>query len=307
VLRDLDRPLDAIAHLEHALRLSRALHERRLEPLVLGSLALARHLAGANDSALATYLEAARLHADNGHVLMQAFVLVNLSVLEQETRRFADARAHLAEASRLARDASSDATAALVLAHLAVLAPRGGTEAGALLADAREHLTRSKDRSTALAVEILARLVEDREPAAGDGSSRVPIEVAIARRVDALWRSRAERPAPSPVEPLVVGPGANWIVVGSERIDLARRAPLRRIVQRLVEARERGPEAVGADALVRSGWPGEKLPRAAAKNRLKNAIAQLRESGLRRVLLTRTDGYLLDPSLPIVRERDQRR
>jgi predicted ATPase len=308
VLRDLDRPLEAIGHLERALALSRSLDERRLEPLVLGSLALARHVAGESEAALETYLETARLHGDNGHVLMQAFVLVNLSVLEQETRRFADARTHLGEAARLARDASSDGILALALAHLAVLAPPGSSEARALLADARDRLSKAKDRGTADAVEILARLVEGGEAAPETGGARVAIEVAIARRVDALWRRRTDRPPANAVEPIVVGDGARWISVDGDRIELGRRDALRRIVNRLVEARESGPSgAVAADALVRCGWPGEKLTRAAAKNRLKNAIAQLRGSGLRRVLLTRTDGYLLDPSRPIVRESDQRR
>ena len=60
-----------------------------------------------------------------------------------------------------------------------------------------------------------------------------------------------------------------------------------------------GPGDTGApvDALVAIGWPGERVLVEAAATRVRVAIATLRRHGLRQVLLTRDDGYLIDPAV----------
>jgi tetratricopeptide (TPR) repeat protein len=84
------------------------------------------------------------------------------------------------------------------------------------------------------------------------------------------------------------------------KVDLLRRGSLRRILAALVQAHRAHPgTGVDQQALLAHGWPGERLLTEAASTRLRVAIATLRRLGLRDVLLTRDDGYLLDPSAPI--------
>jgi hypothetical protein len=55
------------------------------------------------------------------------------------------------------------------------------------------------------------------------------------------------------------------------------------------------------DELLEAGWPGERVGPEAGFARVRNALSTLRKMGLRDVLLTRDDGYLLDPAVPIRR------
>jgi predicted ATPase len=100
---------------------------------------------------------------------------------------------------------------------------------------------------------------------------------------------------------LTLDAGALWMQrAGIDRVALARRDAVRRILLHLVDRRLASPGApVPLDELVRAGWPDEKvLPRAAA-NRVYVALSQLRDLGLRDVLHTHAEGYLLDPTLAI--------
>jgi tetratricopeptide (TPR) repeat protein len=336
ILRDCGRPLEGTAVLEGALATARALGERRLVPLVLGSLGAAEHLADLGERAAATYAETAALHAANGHALMQAFALTNLAAVEHELGRLADARTHVGEALRLAREAGSARAAGIALAHLGALAGEAGRqeEARRLFGDAKRELEQARDPA---ALEALALLLAFAEPPGGAGAAapgrargkngvgqprsaaaparsgrgrstasaaRRPLEVAIAERLVAAGRARARAPAAAlGADPLLLAADARTVQVGrAAPVDLGRREALRRIVLRLAAEREHGPgEAVPAGALVAAGWPGERIDGAAAGNRLRNAIATLRRFGLRDVLLTRSDGYLLDPGRPLVR------
>jgi hypothetical protein len=55
------------------------------------------------------------------------------------------------------------------------------------------------------------------------------------------------------------------------------------------------------DALLQAGWPGERVVPSAGANRVYVALTTLRKLGLRHFLLSRDDGYLLDPALPVRR------
>ncbi len=99
---------------------------------------------------------------------------------------------------------------------------------------------------------------------------------------------------------LVVDDDATLLQLGDRRVDLRRRAPLRRLVRALVAARAMRPgTAVSPDGLIAAAWPGERIQAKAARNRLHVAIASLRQMGLRAVLLRDDDGYLLAPSLDL--------
>lgn len=91
---------------------------------------------------------------------------------------------------------------------------------------------------------------------------------------------------------------------GDAAVDLSRRHALRLLLRALVEKQRAEPNsALSADDLLAIGWPGEKVLATAGNTRVRVAIATLRRLGLAQILITRDDGYLLDPKAIIVVER----
>jgi hypothetical protein len=75
---------------------------------------------------------------------------------------------------------------------------------------------------------------------------------------------------------------------------------------RLLEQHERRPDqGVTLDEVVAAGWPGETLLPGSAAQRVYTAVRTLRRLGLGAGLLTRDDGYLLDPRLVVRRAEGQ--
>ena len=73
-----------------------------------------------------------------------------------------------------------------------------------------------------------------------------------------------------------------------------------RLLLELSEARLRVPgQPISAESLIAAGWPGQSLLPTAAQNRLHVAVNALRKLGLRRLIVTRDDGYLLTPSIRV--------
>ena len=125
---------------------------------------------------------------------------------------------------------------------------------------------------------------------------------------------------PAEERPVEVGrcdPLALWpaeLVVGSDRcsfevvpglqIDLQRRGPLRRVLLALVEQRARRPGVpLSVEAVAAAGWPGERIQHKSAVARVYTTVNRLRALGLGKGLVTRDDGYLLDPSLVVRHKR----
>jgi DNA-binding SARP family transcriptional activator len=153
-----------------------------------------------------------------------------------------------------------------------------------VLERARALVERPADEGVARA---LARL--------SDVDDRVVAEAlcALERISGSLVRARPE---------IELGPALDWVRVPSgEVVRLARRRPLKRLLRRLVDAHaaETG-RSLSLDALVGAGWPGERIHRAAARNRLHNALSTLRKMGFSEVLRSRHDGYLLDPATVVI-------
>jgi len=112
-------------------------------------------------------------------------------------------------------------------------------------------------------------------------------------------------------DPLALWPAE--LVVGSDRcsfevvpglqIDLQRRGPLRRVLLALLEQRARHPGVpLSVDAVAALGWPGERIQHKSAVARVYTTVNRLRALGLGKGLVTRDDGYLLDPSW-VVRQK----
>ena len=53
------------------------------------------------------------------------------------------------------------------------------------------------------------------------------------------------------------------------------------------------------DALIACGWPGERIVAKSGASRVYVALSTLRKLGLRDLLLSRDDGYLLDAQVGV--------
>lgn len=95
---------------------------------------------------------------------------------------------------------------------------------------------------------------------------------------------------------LVVASDGSWVrTPAGDLAKLGAGRPIARVMHQLALERARHPgKPVPPEALVRAGWPGERVLPAAAKNRLHVTIARLRRVGLEGVLLHDDEGYFLD-------------
>jgi hypothetical protein len=99
---------------------------------------------------------------------------------------------------------------------------------------------------------------------------------------------------------LVISPDARWCRLpdGSE-VEFTKGRALRLMLARLFEERLRAPGgALTIDDLFASGWPGERASPEAIENRVYVGISRLRKLGFKGLLLSRDDGFLLDPAVP---------
>jgi hypothetical protein len=77
------------------------------------------------------------------------------------------------------------------------------------------------------------------------------------------------------------------------------------MLEQLARARQSRPgAAVSLEDLQQAAWPDERMLAAAGAHRVRVAVSTLRKLGLRDLLLTRDDGYLLDDSCTITRVED---
>lgn len=162
-----------------------------------------------------------------------------------------------------------------------------------------------------------------KEPEVGLGNSGEPLEhslqdlVSLARRVLSAVRvsspSRLSARARADLDQarslltalgaamesssdLTLSEDGTWFQAEGGRIDVARRGAVRRILVALAKARVESPtKTLGVDALFELGWPGERIPYESQVRRVYTAIWTLRTLGLDGYLLTREEGYLLDP------------
>ncbi len=75
----------------------------------------------------------------------------------------------------------------------------------------------------------------------------------------------------------------------------------RLVLAALVQRRLAAPGvALPLDALFEAGWPGERIARKAAANRVYVTLTKIKNLGLRGLILSRDDGFLLDPAAVVV-------
>jgi hypothetical protein len=119
-----------------------------------------------------------------------------------------------------------------------------------------------------------------------------------------LFLLRSTTPVASGATPsLVVSDDARWFRRDDgEGVNLGRRGALRLLLAALVDARIRTPGvALDVDAMFAVGWPDERIARESAQARVYTSVQRLRGLGLEGVLITRGDGYLLDPAVDVRR------
>ena len=109
-----------------------------------------------------------------------------------------------------------------------------------------------------------------------------------------LARALADQGAQATGPQLVVHPSGRRASFGEVELDLSRRQAIPRVLRALVAQRLEAPgEALGAQALISAGWPGEVLAHESAIKRLHTAIWTLRTMGLEPALLTLDGGYMI--------------
>ncbi len=308
----------ASSHLAASLAAAREAKSRRAEALARGSAGLVAQLAGRAEEARAAYESASAALGEIGVAPAEASFQGYLGILLRESGAPGEAFARLSLAcDRLAAGGDADPHLALFLCHLAWLDLDVGREepARASLARAEAVLGRLEYIwISALCGLIRAALDPSRAAdsmaaamAAARAAEPTSAHVRIALRclpARGTTTPAAAAAAPPPPDALVVGPAGLWFrPPHGERVALDRRRQLAKILDRLAGERLARPgSALDWDALLAAAWPGERVLPEAAAHRVRVAVSTLRKLGLRDVLRTSEDGYLLVPEVPAIRE-----
>lgn len=217
-----------------------------------------------------------------GHAIAEAQFSAALGAIEALRGRDAAAAEAFADADRAAARCPSPAL------HRSIDALRAARDVAAARRAAAEGDAAVEARHLAT---VRAKIAELERAPRLDGDTRIALRL-LRRSLDA---------APSePPETLTLSIDAEAAAVrcGDARIALARHPSLFRLVEALVAARGRDAP-LDVDALFAAGWPGERIGRRAARNRVHVALSTLRKLGLAGVLVSSDDGYRLAPHVAL--------
>lgn len=295
----------SIARAHEVVALSLGTHELAGAQVQLAS---SLFVAGRHDAAHDAYLAASALARDCGARRIEALSIANLGYLAFERGDLDTAELRLAAAFALF-EAIGDPLLVRkfeVVAAMTAFA-RGRFDdarrhAESAASAARVHADREGHVRSAL---VLARLDRrDGDPA----RARARLEDALAlarlhgntRGADELVAELAAGASAVSSSCLRIGRGAYWFEVeGVGRVELATRAPLRRVLAFMAERRAAAPGSpASTHELAAAGWPGERVQAEAAQDRVYTAVGTLRKLGLGGVLARRDGGYVLDPAVP---------
>lgn len=273
----------AIGRYDEALRIFEALGARRYAGAFIGYRALARMESGDREGARRGHERACELLAAAGDDRFEAFFRAHLATVLLAEGDAAAAEREL-DAARDKIEASGDPflRLAVELLHVPSWRATGTPEDEARIAD------------------VLAR-AESSADGPSPVSQSADVLFAFRRARAALGEDRPSTPGRWPRDTLVVHPEATWMCPpGGARVELGRRDALRRLLDTLSRARLDHPgRAISREALIAAAWPGERILKKAAQNRLRVGIATLRKLGLANVIVTDPDGYLLDAGTPL--------
>lgn len=239
-------------------------------------------------------------------IYAEALALAALAALDALAGRLAVAELHLATAQALA--ASIDRAGVTMALGVGVELLGGVVELGRGRAAAARG-----DTSRALTHRAEAELLLARLPALRRGRDcchSIVLGQILERAM--LEEHAGARPSPRPIAQapaahasqakLEVAVDGSWFRVRPDPpVDLGRHVVLRRVLIALATHRVGRPgHPLPATRLIATAWPDERIDARAALNRLHNAIAVLRAKGLRGVLRTTDEGYLLDSLVAVV-------
>ncbi len=306
-----------------------ALGDARSAAQVLSSLAIIDHEGGVLDEAARRYATAVDILRANGDVVSEATTLMYQGTCHHESGRYDEARECYEDALATFRRARNPLAESQALGHLGALEATVGNIAAAerAFADAEPLVAQANTATNTAAVAVQqGHLDLARARATDDASQAARLRSTVQARLDMasanltgrsqdlrfalrlLRAAVANEPAPaaaveSACDVLVVGRAGRWFrAPGAERVDLARRGAIRRLVDALAQVRvERPGDALSRDDLLARGWPGERVLPEAGARRVHTALWTLRKLGLADLLVSRDDGYLFDPAVPFQR------
>ncbi|MEM1034681.1 MAG: tetratricopeptide repeat protein [Myxococcota bacterium] len=304
MLEDGDIP-GAAQQFERALEVHRRVGNRRGAGVCLAYLGQCGEIEGDRDGSRRHYHEAVGLLHDFGEPVLEAMVYCWRGRLEADCDEVDHAQRFLDYGKAMLDGMGATVVAPVAqvcAAHLDLALSRQAEAGGDWTA-----AVRGRDVARAVSRSVAA------EANAG-GAHSGDVRAAMSRLRDAL-READTRPSSSPPsarmsQPIVVTPealvvsgsGRAFSAPGEEAVDLSTRAAPRRILKALADHRELQPGvALSTEVLQSAGWPGERLLPEAGKSRVYTAVATLRRMGLKRFLIRRDDGYLLDPEVPLHR------
>lgn len=292
---------------ERALGVARRARDLRLTAMAeqaLGFGALVHGELGEAEVQLRRAVAAARLA---GAPRLVGICVANLGLVHLERGALERASTCLAEAHETFTAIDDRFHLARLAVHEALIAVRRGAP------EATGDVTRSLERVVALddlEGELCARaaLVELAR-ASGDPllAERRWDELALCVRHadDVSWPRKLAALATVEAGPprghtLRLSRDGRTLELSGRPVDFSRRGPLRRVLLALVEARLSEPgRALSAVEVQAAGWPGEKMYPESGAARVYMAVRRLRELGLEAALLTRDEGYALDPALDV--------
>lgn len=319
-------PAQARTHLSEALSIHREAAASHWEGVTLSYMALAELDSGRLAEAHALFEKALSLLSEVNVKRAEGLALHGSATALLLSGRLGEARERFRKALDLARVMSPDHEGLGLGCLGAVAALEGDTEAASDLFESAARALEPHCRPAfAAALEVHRGLLDLALARAAKGAGRDALHAAARARLErtAAWAGRSVEvrcahrllgaalaaagaslsPAPAR-EALVVGPGGVWFRPprAKSSVHLHRRKALQHLVHHLAEHRLQAPgEALSIPRLVERGWPGERVLPEAGTERVYTAIATLRRLGLRKLLLQRDDGYLLDPEVTLVR------
>ncbi len=306
------REEEALALYGAALELMRKLQNVSGRLVVLGNIGHLHLSAGRLEEAAASYREALETHPDRSDRRAEATLRHHLALVEARLDGVSAAGRLARQALAVFEELEDTPMRAITHAELAAISAMDSDLDGARawMNRARASLLEGEACRWAPVVEALAAFVD---LAAGDvTAARAALETArhrasaidicahqLANVVPWLERALEERTCAR----ITIAPDGSWFAIDDgTRVDLSRRPVLARVVCCLLEARLREPQRfVSADDLLAHAWGGEKMRRQSGQARVYTAIKTLRRIGLEAVLITREDGYALDPNVALIR------
>lgn len=287
-------------HTLDALARHRRLGDRRYEGISLGHLGLVAHARGDLDQAARRYTQALALAREVSDLRFDDFTRAFLAMVALERGEHESARTFLEQAgpTPLNAEPSDPRAHALLACAEAVLVAAGGDlhAAAELLATARTRLGADCEGERGAIAIVASGLT------ATDASTAITPSCIEQRLALRLVQALHARSAPSQRK-LEVGPAGRWFSLErDQQVSLVRRPSLHRMFGFLLRLHEQKP-GVGASwqELLAAGWPGERVLPSAGQRRVYVAIATLRSLGLASVLLRTDDGYLVDPTVSLLR------